>query len=115
MIGPLFVSKWNAENYKKGLHHIHVEVEDEDGRIQTISQPFSLDGTRLSFDLLPRFILMSNASQVVSINKYVNLQNYYNIDLIQINATVSVHVCVYASHVYCATVFVSSFSPSCER
>ncbi|XP_026463910.1 transmembrane protein 62-like isoform X2 [Ctenocephalides felis] len=62
--GPLFVSKWNAENYKKGLHHIHVEVEDEDGRIQTISQPFSLDGTRLSFDLLPRFILMSNASQV---------------------------------------------------
>ena len=45
---------------------LQVEVEDELGRSKSVLQPFSLDGTRLSFSLLPRIALMINASVVVS-------------------------------------------------
>lgn len=37
-----------------------------DGREATVVQPFALDGSRLSFRVLPRLILMSNVSNIVS-------------------------------------------------
>nr|CAD7264147.1 unnamed protein product [Timema shepardi] len=63
--GPLYVAMWEPNKYAQGLHYIHVHVEDGDGRVKTITQPFSLDDTRLGFHLLPRFVLMSNIT-----NKY---------------------------------------------
>lgn len=39
---------------------------DTDGRKAMVTQPFSLDGSRLSFRVLPRIILMSNVSSIVS-------------------------------------------------
>ncbi|XP_023024648.2 transmembrane protein 62 isoform X1 [Leptinotarsa decemlineata] len=60
--GPLFVAPWDPENYLHGLHKIEVHIKDVEGRTKSISQPFSLDGTRLSFGLLAKFILMTSAS-----------------------------------------------------
>lgn len=55
---PLFTHPWQPEKYRHGLHHIEVYATDLDGRNKVVSQPFSLDGTRLSFGFMPRFILM---------------------------------------------------------
>lgn len=43
-----------------------VRVVDMDDRETVVSQPFALDGTHLSFRFLPRLILMSNISSIVS-------------------------------------------------
>lgn len=65
--GPLYVAKWNTSLYRKGIHHIYAKVIDDYNRIKETVQPFSLDGTRLSFRVFPRFILMSDASSIVRI------------------------------------------------
>lgn len=64
--GPLYIAKWNASMYEHGIHHIHVKAIDELDREKEVVQPFALDGTRLSFRILPRFILMSDATTIVS-------------------------------------------------
>ena len=65
--GPLYVIPWNPKLYSRGINHIHVRARDADGREQGISQPFSLDGTRMDFRFWPRLALMSNISTVVSV------------------------------------------------
>lgn len=65
--GPLYTVKWNPALYNSGIQIIRARVEDKDGKQKEITQPFVLDGTRLSFKLLSRFILMSNATTIVSI------------------------------------------------
>ncbi|CAL7945271.1 unnamed protein product [Xylocopa violacea] len=62
--GPLYVLRWNTTNYKNGIHTIRVRVVDVDGRETIVFQPFALDGSRLSFRVLPRLILMSNVSSI---------------------------------------------------
>jgi hypothetical protein len=44
---------------------VQVLIKDEAGREKLTTQPFSLDGSRLSFRLLPRLALMSNISLMV--------------------------------------------------
>lgn len=41
-------------------------MKDIDGRTKSVVQPFSLDGSRMSFGLLSKIALMSNASFIVS-------------------------------------------------
>ncbi|KAJ4435764.1 hypothetical protein ANN_18383, partial [Periplaneta americana] len=65
--GPLYVHPWNPNLYTTGIHDIHVLIKDEAGREKVTTQPFSLDGTRISFRLLPRIVLMSNISLVFQI------------------------------------------------
>lgn len=60
--GPLYVAPWEPKKYNTGLHIIKVYVSESEGGRKIHSQPFSLDGTRLSFGLLPRLVLMTNAS-----------------------------------------------------
>lgn len=60
--GPLYVLQWDPRYYQVGIHHISVYVIDEAGREYTSTQPFSLDGTKLSFRVLPRLALMTNIS-----------------------------------------------------
>ncbi|RZC39664.1 transmembrane protein 62 [Asbolus verrucosus] len=63
--GPLYVLKWNPKKYSSGLHNIELHVKDVHGRENFYSQPFVLDDTRLSFDLLSRIALMTDASTIV--------------------------------------------------
>lgn len=60
--GPLYVAPWSPKNYKIGLHTIKGYVRDVDGRTKFHTQPFSLEGRKLSFELLPKLVLMTNAS-----------------------------------------------------
>lgn len=62
--GPLYVHPWDPNLYAVGIHHIHVIIKDVAGRQKITTQPFSLDGTRMSFQVLPRLALMSNISTV---------------------------------------------------
>ncbi|XP_076619314.1 transmembrane protein 62 isoform X2 [Colletes latitarsis] len=62
--GPLYTSIWNTTKYRDGIHTIRVRVVDIDGREKILFQPFALDGSRLSFRILPRIILMSSASSI---------------------------------------------------
>ncbi|KAK3863323.1 hypothetical protein Pcinc_030893 [Petrolisthes cinctipes] len=60
--GPLYVAKWTPNLYSTGLHTLEVYAEDRSGRVQTVTQPFSLDGSQPSFRFWPRALLMSNVS-----------------------------------------------------
>lgn len=60
----LFVVPWTPKNYKYGIHYLTVKVKTLDGKVKQIRQPFSLDGTKLSFNLLSRFILMIDITQL---------------------------------------------------
>jgi hypothetical protein len=56
--GPLFVAEWSSKMYKHGIHKLEVRVADAVRRVKVIEQQFSLDGQRLDFALLARFVLM---------------------------------------------------------
>ncbi|KAG5862870.1 hypothetical protein JTB14_023940 [Gonioctena quinquepunctata] len=60
--GPLFVAPWEPQNYLDGIHKMEVYVKDIDGRTKSITQPFALDGSRLSFGIMSKIALMTNAS-----------------------------------------------------
>ncbi|CAH0560338.1 unnamed protein product [Brassicogethes aeneus] len=60
--GPLYVVEWNPLEYNVGIHNIEAEVRDVNGRKTIESQPFAIDGSRLSFSFLPKMTLMTNAS-----------------------------------------------------
>ncbi|XP_021929537.1 transmembrane protein 62-like isoform X2 [Zootermopsis nevadensis] len=62
--GPLYVHPWDPNLFATGIHEIHVLIKDKAGREKVITQPFSLDGTQMSFRLFPRLVLMSNISLV---------------------------------------------------
>lgn len=65
--GPLYVIQWDPAYYQFGIHHISVYVIDAAGREYRSTQPFSLDGTKLSFSVLPRLVLMTNISTTFQI------------------------------------------------
>ncbi|KAL1122046.1 hypothetical protein AAG570_003452, partial [Ranatra chinensis] len=65
--GPLYVVKWEPRQFSKGVHYVYVSVTDSNGHEKIVEQPFSLDGTRLSFKLLPRIFLMSNFSTLFQV------------------------------------------------
>ncbi|KAF2887291.1 hypothetical protein ILUMI_18882, partial [Ignelater luminosus] len=67
----LYVARWDPNNFLKGIHTIQVYVKDVEGREKYKEQPFSLDGTRLSFGMLSRIALMTNASTVVTMFKCI--------------------------------------------
>lgn len=58
----LFVVPWHSKLYMKGIHKIEAIVYDRQGKSTLVQQPFSLDGSRINFDLFARLILMSDAS-----------------------------------------------------
>ncbi|KAK5643324.1 hypothetical protein RI129_007169 [Pyrocoelia pectoralis] len=62
--GPLYVAPWDPNAYSTGLHKIKVHVEDVQGRSKYHTQPFSLDGTTLSFGVLPSFVLKTSANTI---------------------------------------------------
>ncbi|KAE8751912.1 hypothetical protein FOCC_FOCC001389 [Frankliniella occidentalis] len=63
----LYTVPWTPDAYSSGIHSLHVKAVDVTGRHRTVTHPFSIDGTRLSFNFLPRFVLMSNISVVFQV------------------------------------------------
>ena len=64
--GPLYVSPWQPTQYAHGLHEMLVEVRDASGVSCSYHQPFSLDNTLASLELLPQLLLLSDMQSVVS-------------------------------------------------
>lgn len=60
----LFVAAWTPNDYAHGLHQLEVRVSDASGRQQSVQHTFSIDGTRTSFPLLARLVLMCDVSVV---------------------------------------------------
>ncbi|XP_062503403.1 transmembrane protein 62-like [Corticium candelabrum] len=59
--GPLFVASWEPNHFHSGLHTITVTVKDTDGHATSITQPFSLDGSRMTLkSALSSFILLTD-------------------------------------------------------
>lgn len=73
--GPLYVCEWHPHLYKTGLHTMFVKAVDSVGKEKSIQHPFTLDGTKVNFELTPRILLMLDAGHVV--RKYI----YYYLKL----------------------------------
>ncbi|XP_057655925.1 transmembrane protein 62-like isoform X1 [Diorhabda carinulata] len=65
--GPLFAVPWNPKNYLRGFHNMEVYVKDIDGRIKSDNQIFALDGTPLSFGILSKLALMTDATLIFKV------------------------------------------------
>ncbi|XP_014291575.1 transmembrane protein 62 isoform X2 [Halyomorpha halys] len=65
--GPLYAMAWKPQKYISGMHNIHIEVLDRSGRLETFHHPFSLDGTRLQFNLFPRMLLMIDFGSIMQV------------------------------------------------
>ncbi|XP_061853511.1 transmembrane protein 62 isoform X1 [Colius striatus] len=59
--GPLYVLKWNPQNYSEGFHHINVTVQDASGRISTRHHIFAMEeNLSLRFAFWPSVILLTD-------------------------------------------------------
>ncbi|XP_074853191.1 transmembrane protein 62 isoform X5 [Carettochelys insculpta] len=59
--GPLYVLKWNPQNYSEGLHYIDVMVQDVTGKSSTRGHTFAVnENLSLSFGFLSSFILLTD-------------------------------------------------------
>jgi hypothetical protein len=68
-----FTVPWTASKYAVGKHKISLHVEDAEERIFTDNHFFAMDGTKLSFDFLARFILMSDLTTIFQISYIIAL------------------------------------------
>lgn len=59
-----FAVPWDSSRFLHGKHKIELLVGDADGRIFNHEQIFALDGSRINFDFLAKFILMSDITTV---------------------------------------------------
>ncbi|XP_053883291.1 transmembrane protein 62 isoform X1 [Malaclemys terrapin pileata] len=59
--GPLYVLKWNPQNYSEGLHHIDVTVQDAIGKSSTQGHTFAVnENLSLRFGFLSSLILLTD-------------------------------------------------------
>uniref|UniRef100_A0A8B9DV68 Transmembrane protein 62 n=1 Tax=Anser cygnoides TaxID=8845 RepID=A0A8B9DV68_ANSCY len=66
--GPLYVLKWNPQNYSEGSHQIDVIVQDASGRVSKRGHIFSMEeNLSLKFGFLPSVILLTDHYVLVSI------------------------------------------------
>lgn len=68
-----FAVPWSPSRYLHGKHKIEILVGDSDGRIFNQEQFFALDGTRIHFDLLARFVLMSDITTIFQLAFFIAL------------------------------------------
>lgn len=66
-----FTVPWHPGRYSHGKHRIELIVGDASGRIFQHQQVLSLDGTRIQFDFLARFVLMSDITTVFQISFFL--------------------------------------------
>ncbi|XP_020279068.1 transmembrane protein 62-like isoform X2 [Pseudomyrmex gracilis] len=71
--GPLYVLPWNSTEYTEGIHHITARVIDMKNREKIVSHDFSLDGSFLSFRILPKLILMYSVVHIFQIAFFILL------------------------------------------
>lgn len=66
--GPIFILKWNPQNYSNGTHNIEVTVQDSAGRSKNVHHTFSIqENIHLTFDPLASFILLTEHCTVMRI------------------------------------------------
>ncbi|XP_047595145.1 transmembrane protein 62 isoform X1 [Lutra lutra] len=59
--GPIFILKWNPQNYSNRTHNIEVIVQDSAGRSKSVHHLFSVqEDVHLRFDPLASFILLTD-------------------------------------------------------
>ncbi|XP_059228624.1 transmembrane protein 62 isoform X2 [Mustela nigripes] len=59
--GPIFILKWNPQNYSNRTHNIEVIVQDSAGRSKSVHHLFSVqEDIHLRFDPLASFILLTD-------------------------------------------------------
>ncbi|NWV31307.1 TMM62 protein, partial [Grantiella picta] len=59
--GPLYVLKWNPQNYSEGFHRIDVTVQDASGRTRTRGHLFAVEeNLSRRFDFWPSVILLTD-------------------------------------------------------
>lgn len=59
--GPIFILKWNPENYSHGSHNIEVIVQDSAGRSKSVHHLFSIqENVHLRFNPIASFILLTD-------------------------------------------------------
>uniref|UniRef100_A0A452H409 Uncharacterized protein n=1 Tax=Gopherus agassizii TaxID=38772 RepID=A0A452H409_9SAUR len=59
--GPLYVLKWNPQNYSEGLHHIDVTVQDAIGKSSTQGHTFAVnENLSLRFGFFSSLILLTD-------------------------------------------------------
>ncbi|XP_054987902.1 transmembrane protein 62 isoform X3 [Sorex araneus] len=59
--GPIFILKWNPENYSHGSHNIEVIVQDSAGRSKSVHHVFSIqENIHLRFNPIASFILLTD-------------------------------------------------------
>ncbi|XP_055386194.1 transmembrane protein 62-like isoform X2 [Condylostylus longicornis] len=63
----LHVVAWDPSKFKSGIHNIFIHVRTMDGNVKFIKHPFSLDGTRMNFDVLASIILTFDLTQIFQI------------------------------------------------
>ena len=56
----LFLLEWNPDEYAKGIHQIHVVVEDIEKNKDTTGHEFAIDDSFKSFSLLANLLLLSD-------------------------------------------------------
>ncbi|CAH2230975.1 jg3446 [Pararge aegeria aegeria] len=61
---PLFVCLWLPHVFKAGVHKLYVSAVDEMGRKTDVEHLFSLDGSVVPFEIIPRILLMLDAGVV---------------------------------------------------
>lgn len=66
-----FVVPWNPSSFSKGKHRIELFIGDAAGRVTLKEQFFALDGTRVKFDFLARFVLMSDITTVFQVGFFI--------------------------------------------
>lgn len=66
-----FTVPWNPARYLHGKHKMEILVGDADGRIFNRKQSFALDGSRVQFDFLARFVLMSDITTVFQVAFFI--------------------------------------------
>jgi len=67
---PLYVSKWNPEEYSQGLHTIRVKISDSKGNVKEIEYQFSLDGSTIGLYGFGGLFLSLNFGLLVGIAFY---------------------------------------------
>ncbi|CAH4029319.1 unnamed protein product [Pieris brassicae] len=61
---PLYVCEWLPHLFVTGIHNLYVRAVDEIGKETNVTHPFTLDGTSVNFEVIPRILLMLDAGSV---------------------------------------------------
>ncbi|CAG5132050.1 unnamed protein product [Candidula unifasciata] len=104
---PLYELPWSPVHFASGTHTIEVFITDAHRMNTTVSQHFSVDGSEMHFDFVPRLILMLN---IYSAGKLIFslLVFFYALVLTSLRQFTYIRVCYLHGRVF-VTSFVNAW------